>query len=132
MTTAKSRGPALRGKGQGRRMTGSIGSFVVRRARLVLVVAMLVVVGFGVLGFGAFGKLKTGGFQDPGAESTTAQTLTDQRFGGSVGVVLLVHAGPGRLTARPREQRAPRRRAVLRRCRACRTWCPTGRRAIPA
>jgi len=59
MTTAKSRGPALRGKG--RRITGSIGSFVVRRARLVVVAAMLVVVGFGVLGFGAFGKLKTGG-----------------------------------------------------------------------
>ena len=92
MTTAKSRGPALRGNGQGRWMTGPVGSFVVRRARLVLVVAMLAVVGFGVLGLGAFGKLKTGGFQDPGAGSTTAQTLTDQRFGGSVGVVLLVHA----------------------------------------
>jgi RND superfamily putative drug exporter len=76
-------------------MTGSIGGFVVRRARLVLVVAMLAVVGFGVLGFGAFGKLKTGGFQDPGAGSTIAQTLTDQRFGGSVGVVLLVHAEAG-------------------------------------
>ena len=33
MTTAKSRGPALRGMGQGRRTTGSIGGFVVRRAR---------------------------------------------------------------------------------------------------
>jgi RND superfamily putative drug exporter len=70
-------------------------SFVVRRARVVLVVAMLAVIGFGVLGLGAFGKLKTGGSQDPGAESTTAQTLTDQRFGGSVGVVLLVHAETG-------------------------------------
>ena len=60
---------------------------MVRRARLVLVAAMLAVVGFGVLGFGAFGKLKTGGFQNPGADSTTAQTMTDQRFGGSVGVV---------------------------------------------
>jgi RND superfamily putative drug exporter len=68
---------------------------VARSARLVLVVAMLAVVGFAVLGLGAFGKLKTGGFQDPGAGSTTAQTLTDQRFGGSVGVVLLVHAEAG-------------------------------------
>ena len=101
MTTAKSRGPALRGKGQGRRTTRSIGSFVVRRARLVLVAAMLVVIGFGVLGFGAFGKLKTGGFQDPGAQSTTAQTLTDQRFGGSVGVVLLVHAESGTVDGAP-------------------------------
>ena len=74
---------------------------MVRRARLVLVVVMLAVVGFGVLGFGAFGKLKTGGFQDPGAESTTAQTLTDQRFGGSVGVVLLVHAEAGTVDDAP-------------------------------
>ncbi len=65
---------------------GSIGSFVVRRVRPVLIVTMLAVIGFGVLGFGAFGKLKTGGFQDPAAESTTAQTLTDQRFGGAAAV----------------------------------------------
>ena len=101
MTTASSRGPALRGEGQGRRTTGPVGGFVVRRARLVLVAAMLVVVGFGVLGFGAFGKLKTGGFQDPGAQSTTAQTLTDQRFGGSVGVILLVHAEAGTVDGAP-------------------------------
>ena len=50
MTTASSRGTALRGDGLGRRTTGSIGSFVVRRARLVLVAALLAVVGFGVLG----------------------------------------------------------------------------------
>ena len=49
MTTASSRGPALRGKGPGRGMTGSMGSFTVRRARLVLVVALLAVVGFGVV-----------------------------------------------------------------------------------
>src|SRR5215813_3184459 len=82
-------------------MTGAIGSFVVRRGRLVLVAAMLAVVGFGVVGFGAFGKLKTGGFQDPGAESTAAQTLTDQRFGGSVGVVLLVHPESGTVDDAP-------------------------------
>ena len=101
MTTASSRDPALRGKGQRRGMTGPVGSFVVRRARLVLVAAMLAVVGFGVLGFGAFGKLQTGGFQDPGAGSTTAQTLTDQRFGGSDGVVLLVHAEAGTVDNAP-------------------------------
>ena len=78
-----------------------MGSFVVRRARLVLVMAVLAMVGFGVLGFGAFGKLKTGGFQNPGAESTTAQTLIDQRFGGSDGVVLLVHAEAGTVDDAP-------------------------------
>jgi RND superfamily putative drug exporter len=82
-------------------MTGSIAGLVVRRARLVLAVAVLAVIGFGVLGIGSFGKLKTGGFQDPGAESTAAQTLTDQRFGGSVGVVLLVHAEAGTVDGAP-------------------------------
>src|SRR6516225_308785 len=101
MTTASSRDPALRDKGQRRGMTGSIGRFVVRRARLVLVAALLAVVGFGALGVGAFGKLKTGGFADPGAGSTTAQTLTDQRFGGSDGVVLLVHAEAGTVDDAP-------------------------------
>ena len=47
MTTASSRDPVARDEGLGRGMTGSIGSFVVRRARVVLVAAMLVVVGFG-------------------------------------------------------------------------------------
>ena len=62
---------------------------------------MLAVVGFGVLGLGAFGRLKTGGFQDPAAESTAAQTLTDQRFGGAAGVVLLVHAKAGTVDDAP-------------------------------
>jgi hypothetical protein len=81
MTTAGGRGPALRGKRLGRGMTGPVGSFVVRRAGLVLVAALLAVVGFGVLGVGAFGKLQTGGFEDPGAGSTTAQTLTRPALG---------------------------------------------------
>src|SRR5260370_22795494 len=101
MTTASSRDPAARDEGLGRGMTGPAGSLVVRRARLVLVAAMPAVVGFGVLGFGAFGKLKTGGFQDAGAGSSTAKTLTDQRFGGSDGVVLLVHAEAGTVDGAP-------------------------------
>src|SRR5260370_21759660 len=101
MTTASSRDPAARDEGLGRGMTGPAGSLVVRRARLVLVAAMPAVVGCGVLGLGAFGKLKTGGFQDPGAGSSTAQTLTDQRFGGSDGVVLLVHAEAGTVDGAP-------------------------------
>src|SRR5260370_40292297 len=82
-------------------MNTSRGAFVVRRARLVLVAALLAVISFGILGVGSFGKLKTGGFQDPGAESTTAQTLTDQRFGGSAGVILLVHAEAGTVDDAP-------------------------------
>ncbi|HET8806247.1 MAG TPA: efflux RND transporter permease subunit [Gaiellales bacterium] len=67
----------------------------------MLVVAVLAVVAFGVLGMGAFGKLKSGGFQDPGADSTTAQTLTDQHFGGADSVVLLVHADTGTVDGAP-------------------------------
>jgi hypothetical protein len=44
MTTASRRDPDLRGKGLGRGMTGSIGSFVVRRARLVLVGSLPLIV----------------------------------------------------------------------------------------
>jgi putative drug exporter of the RND superfamily len=65
MFTAGSRGRAAWGEDPQRGMAGSIGSFLVRRARVVLVVAVLIVVAFGVLGMGAFGKLKSGGFQDP-------------------------------------------------------------------
>jgi putative drug exporter of the RND superfamily len=82
-------------------MNRSLGNFAVRRARMVLAVAVLAVIAFGVLGFGAFGQLKTGGFQDPGSESTAAQTLTDQRFGGSADVVLLVHANAGTVDGAP-------------------------------
>ena len=78
-----------------------MGTFVVRRARLVLVAALLAVIAFGILGVGSFSKLKTGGFQDPSADSTTAQTLTDQHFGGSVGVVLLVHTEAGTVDGAP-------------------------------
>jgi putative drug exporter of the RND superfamily len=101
---------------RGRGMLASIGHFVVRRARPVLVVALLALIGFGVLGFGAFGKLKTGGFQDPGAESTKAQMLTDQRFGGAWDVVLLVHAKTGTVDdapARAAGGQAGRRLAAL-------------------
>jgi RND superfamily putative drug exporter len=78
-----------------------MGRFVVRHARLVLIAAVVVVVAFGALGFGAFGKLKTGGFQDPHAQSTTAQTITDKRFGGSSSLVLLVHAKRGTVDDAP-------------------------------
>lgn len=85
----------MKNSGPGGRTTRSMAEFVVRRARLVLVAAVLAVVGFGVLGIGAFGTLQTGGFQDPGAESTVVQKFADQHFSGSHGVVLLVHTATG-------------------------------------
>ena len=72
-------------------MFGRIGRFAATHARSVLLVTLLVMVGAGALGFTAFGKLKTdGGFVDPDAESSKAQELVDQRFGGDSDVVFLV------------------------------------------
>jgi RND superfamily putative drug exporter len=70
-----------------------LGEFVVRRARLVLVVTVLVLAGAAVLGTGAFSKLQGGGFDDPGAESTRAARTLAARFGDQTNVVLLVDAG---------------------------------------
>ena len=71
------------------------GQFVARRAKLLLTLSLLVMVGAGVLGAGAFGKLSNGGFNDPDAESTQAQQLIDSRFGGQTNLVLLVTAKSG-------------------------------------
>jgi RND superfamily putative drug exporter len=77
-------------------MFAAIGRFIVRRARLVLVAAVLAVAAAAALGVGAFGVLKTAGaFQDPSAQSTEAQRLLDRHFGGSDTLVLLVHAKTG-------------------------------------
>jgi putative drug exporter of the RND superfamily len=71
------------------------GQFVARRAKLLLTLSLLVMVGAGVLGAGAFGKLTNGGFSDPDAESTQAQRLIESRFGGQTNLVLLVTAKSG-------------------------------------
>jgi RND superfamily putative drug exporter len=76
-------------------MLGTLGSFVVRHARAVLVASVIVLVGVGVLGAGAFGKLQTGGFEDPGADSSAASALVEERFGGDADVVFLVTADAG-------------------------------------
>ncbi len=76
-------------------MFTSIGGWAVRRARLVLALAAVAVIAFGVLGAGAFGVLKSGGFSDPSADSTRAQQLLDQRFGGGPDLVLLVSPRSG-------------------------------------
>src|SRR5262245_41594222 len=68
------------------------GEFIVRRAKLVLVVSGLVLVAAGVLGAGAFGKLKAGGFLDPAADSTAAARQIDERYGGRTNLILLVDA----------------------------------------
>jgi putative drug exporter of the RND superfamily len=77
-------------------MLAKIGALVVRRARTVLTLSLVVLLGAGILGVGAFSKLQTdGAFQDPSPDSTAAQHVLDQRYGGADNVVLLVHARHG-------------------------------------
>lgn len=76
-------------------MFSRIGSFVVRRARLVLLVSVLLLAGAAVLGVSAFGKLQTGGFDDPDSESSTAQRLIESEYGGEADLVVLVTATDG-------------------------------------
>jgi putative drug exporter of the RND superfamily len=71
------------------------GEFVVRRARLLLVISGVLLVAAAVFGVGAFGKLKNGGFDDPASESSQAQHLIDTRHGGQNNLVLLVTATSG-------------------------------------
>ena len=72
-----------------------LGEFVVRRARWVLVVSLIALIGGGVLASSAFGKLKDQGFDDPNAEATAAAEQLDEKFGGNSDFVLLVHAAAG-------------------------------------
>src|SRR5262245_56818608 len=71
------------------------GEFVARRARLLLLLSLLLLAGAGVLGASAFGKLRNGGFADPAAESTRAQQVIAEEFQGETNLVLLVTAAGG-------------------------------------
>jgi putative drug exporter of the RND superfamily len=71
------------------------GTFIHRHARLVLIISAVALIAAAVVGLGAFGKLKSGGFDDPASDSTKAQRLVDDRFGGDSNLVLLVHAKSG-------------------------------------
>ncbi|MFI6337891.1 MMPL family transporter [Streptomyces sp. NPDC050535] len=72
-----------------------IAELAVRRARPLLIVSTLLLVAMAALGIGAFGKLSGGGFDDPGAPSSRAEKLIDEKFGGDANLVLLVEAEQG-------------------------------------
>ncbi|MEV6008080.1 MMPL family transporter [Streptomyces sp. NPDC051976] len=76
-------------------MLGTFGSLVHRRAKLVLILAAVVVALIGAAGAGAFGQLKGGGFDVPGAQSTRAAQVVDDTFGGRPNLVLVVTARGG-------------------------------------
>ncbi|MBK6010105.1 MMPL family transporter [Streptomyces sp. MBT53] len=81
-----------------------IAELVIRRSRLVLVVAVVAVALMGVLGAGAFGKLLGGGYDDPSSASSRAAKVIDRKFGGETNLVLLVTAIEGRVDGTPAEQ----------------------------
>ncbi|MEU5690096.1 hypothetical protein DEJ48_35610 [Streptomyces venezuelae] len=76
-----------------------IAELAIRRSRLVLIVAAVVVALMGALGAGAFGKLLGGGFDDPASESSRARTVIDEKLGGETNLVLLVRAADGLIDA---------------------------------
>lgn len=71
----------------------AIATLVLRRSKVVLVAALVIVLATAVIGFGAFGVLKTAGQTDPGAESTRAGDLIESSFGGDTNLVLLIDGG---------------------------------------
>jgi RND superfamily putative drug exporter len=75
-------------------MLDHLAAFVVRHARAVLAVAVVVLAGAGVVGAGAFGQLQSEGFTDPEAESVAAAELIDAA-GGQADLVLLATAASG-------------------------------------
>ncbi|MBK3562169.1 MMPL family transporter [Streptomyces sp. MBT62] len=81
-----------------------IAELVIRRSRLVLVVAVVAVALMGVLGASAFGKLLGGGYDDPSSASSRAAKVIDRKFGGETNLVLLVTAIEGRVDGAPAEQ----------------------------
>ncbi|MCI3935192.1 MMPL family transporter [Streptomyces sp. AN091965] len=76
-----------------------IAELAIRRSRLVLIVATVVVALMGALGAGAFGKLLGGGFDDPASPSSRARDVIDEKFGGETNLVLLVRTPEGRVDA---------------------------------
>ncbi|MRH93389.1 MMPL family transporter [Nocardia sp. SYP-A9097] len=72
-----------------------LGLFIVRRTRLVLILAAAVTLAAMALAGTAFAKLETGGFTPDNAESTQAQRLIDQHLDGNPNLLLLLEARSG-------------------------------------
>ncbi|WP_210588724.1 MMPL family transporter [Streptomyces sp. GESEQ-35] len=85
-------------------MFDRVADLTVRRPRIVLVVAAVLVAAMSVVGVGAFGKLVGGGFDDPDSQSTRASEVIDEEFGGEANLVLLVSSGTQRVTDSAVEQ----------------------------
>jgi RND superfamily putative drug exporter len=76
-------------------MFTAIGRLATTHARAILIAGLVAFIAAGALGFTVFGKLKPDGFSDPAAESSQAQNVIDEEFGGAVDVVAMVTAKTG-------------------------------------
>lgn len=72
-------------------MFSTLGQFIVRRHRRVLLFSVIGLILAGLLGGTVFSRLSTGGFEDPNAESVAARQLLDDEFQtGAPNVVFLL------------------------------------------
>ena len=79
-------------------MPASLARLIVRRRRVVLVLAMVFMAVAGAFGGSVAKHLSNGGFEDPTAESSRARQFIDANFGGgTANLVLLVTAADGRV-----------------------------------
>ncbi|EST28521.1 MMPL family transporter [Streptomyces niveus] len=78
-------------------MFDRIAELAIRRARLVLVVAVVAVALMGAVGVGAFSVLKGGGYDDPASQSSRAGKVIEEKFGGETNLILLVRTAEGRV-----------------------------------
>src|SRR5262245_57226175 len=77
-------------------MLARLAPVLIRRRRLVLVLAVVLLALAGVFGGGVVSKLIGGGFQDPGAPSTKAENIIESTFKqGQPQLVLLAQADGG-------------------------------------
>ena len=74
---------------------GRLGRFLVRRRKLVLVLAVVGLTAAGILGSGVAGRLSNGGFENPEAESFIASQLLADEFSVSPPDILIVASAPG-------------------------------------
>ncbi len=72
-----------------------LGTFVVRRARWLLVLSVIALVAGGAFGVTAFAKMQAGGQEDPAAESSRAAAQLVSEFGSDTDYIFLVSAEQG-------------------------------------
>lgn len=82
-------------------MLTKLALFTIRRKKWVLSFTLLFFLASAFFGTGAFGVLKTEGFEDPSSESTRAEELLEEHFGGGEPNIVLVMSAEGRNVDEP-------------------------------